>query len=227
MNILIVEDEHKMRIAIKKYMLNEGYEVFEACDGKEALEKFFDKKIDFVLLDVMLPKLDGWSVLRRIREESNVPVIMVSARGEEYDRLFGFELGVDDYITKPFSPKELIARIKAINKRMNLKGLNKNNNHIIEFENLKVNINSNEVFLANFEIKLTPKEYSLLIFLMQNNEMVFSREQLLNKVWGYDFYGDLRTVDTHIKQLRDKLGQSKHMIATVWGKGYKFKGDKN
>lgn len=174
----------------------------------------------------MLPKLDGWSVLRRIREESNVPVIMVSARGEEYDRLFGFELGVDDYITKPFSPKELIARIKAINKRMNLKELNKTNNHIIEFENLKVNINSNEVFVEEVEVKLTPKEYSLLIFLMQNNEMVFSREQLLNKVWGYDFYGDLRTVDTHIKQLRDKLGQSKQMIATVWGKGYKFKGEK-
>ncbi|WXR62729.1 response regulator transcription factor [Peptostreptococcaceae bacterium AGR-M142] len=226
MKILIVEDEQKMRIAIKKYMLKEGYEVFEASDGKEALEVFFFNEIDFVLLDVMLPKLDGWSVLRRIREESNVPVIMVSARGEEYDRLFGFELGVDDYITKPFSPKELIARIKAINKRMNLKELNKTNNHIIEFENLKVNINSNEVFVEEVEVKLTPKEYSLLIFLMQNNEMVFSREQLLNKVWGYDFYGDLRTVDTHIKQLRDKLGQSKQMIATVWGKGYKFKGEK-
>ncbi|AHM57966.1 transcriptional regulatory protein SrrA (plasmid) [Peptoclostridium acidaminophilum DSM 3953] len=219
LKILLVEDEELLRAAIKKYLEKEGYEVYEAADGEQAIEMFNDWDFNFVLLDIMLPRVDGWSVMRNIRSASRVPVIMLSARGEEYDKLFGFELGVDDYMVKPFSPKELIARIKAVLSRVSPAG----SREMLTFEELEINELSNEVRFRGEELHLTPKEYDLLLFLCKNRDVVFSRQQLLSQVWGYDFYGDLRTVDTHVKQLRDKLGESKELIKTVWGKGYKFK----
>ncbi|SKC47502.1 response regulator transcription factor [Maledivibacter halophilus] len=218
--ILVVDDEEKMRKVIRIYIEKEGYGVEEASDGKEALNKIDSIDFSLILLDVMMPKIDGWTVCRKIRENSSVPIIMLTARGEEYDKLFGFELGVDDYITKPFSPKEMIARIKAVLKRSN--GNNKTNADIIEIGALKIKPMSKEVFLENIEMSLTPKEFELLNFLAKKPEIVYSREQLLNQVWGYDFVGDLRTVDTHVKQLREKLGIYKKYIKTVWGTGYKF-----
>jgi len=219
--VLIVEDEALLRTAVKKYLLKEGFSTLEAEDGEKAIEFFESSDIDFILLDIMIPKIDGWSVMRRIRQTSKVPVIMMSARGEEYDKLFGFELGVDDYVVKPFSPKELIARIKAVLGRCASSSEQKGRR--ISIESLEIDINSSEAFIDGVELKLTPKEYDLLAFFCQNMDIVFSREQLLNRVWGYEFFGDLRTVDTHIKQLREKLGDKKSLIKTVWGKGYKFK----
>ncbi|SHJ86302.1 response regulator transcription factor [Paramaledivibacter caminithermalis] len=219
--ILIVDDEEKMRRVIKIYLEKEGFIVDEACDGKEALEKFDMTQFSLVLLDIMMPEIDGWSVCRKIRNESSVPIIMLTARGEEYDKLFGFELGVDDYITKPFSPKEMVARIKAVLKRSNAN--NKLDTDIIIIGALKFKTKSMQVFLEDTEMTLTPKEFDLLSFFSRNPEIVYSREQLLNQVWGYDFIGDLRTVDTHVKQLREKLGKYKSYIQTVWGTGYKFK----
>ena len=220
-NVLIVEDEALLRSAVKKYVEREGFSALEAEDGEMAIEIFESAEVDFVLLDIMIPKIDGWSVMRRIRQSSNVPVIMMTARGEEYDKLFGFELGVDDYVVKPFSPKELMARMKAVLKRASASRDTKSSS--LKIGSLEIDIDSNEVRLDGVELRLTPKEYDLLAFLCQHGDMVFSREQLLNKVWGYDFFGDLRTVDTHIKQLREKLGDNKIFIKTVWGKGYKFK----
>lgn len=221
--ILVVDDEAKMREVIKIFLHKEGFLVDEACDGSEALKKFNNSNYSLLLLDVMMPMIDGWTVCRRIREDSQVPIIMLTARGEEYDKLFGFELGVDDYIIKPFSPKEVVARVKAVLKRSN----NRNGN----FEDIPINIGSKikisplnqQVFVQGRELSLTPKEFELLSFLAQNPERVYSREQLLNNIWGYDFYGDLRTVDTHIKQLREKLGECRKHIHTVWGTGYKLK----
>ncbi|KNF09696.1 transcriptional regulatory protein SrrA [Gottschalkia purinilytica] len=225
LKILIVEDEERMRKVIKKYLEAENYEVKEAKDGKEAIEIFNENEFDFILLDIMMPNIDGWTVCREIRKTSSVPIIMLSARGEEYDKLFGFELGVDDYMVKPFSPKELIARIKAILNRVNNfnNKVENTNDTLICIKNLKINTLSNEVYLDDNEIKLTPKEYDLLVFLCENKDITFSREQLLDRVWGYDFYGDLRTVDTHIKQLREKLCKKNKFIHTIWGKGYKLK----
>lgn len=219
--ILIVEDEEKMRYVIKIFLEKEGFIIEEAESGKQALKKIEDMDYSLILLDVMLPEIDGWTVCREIRKYYSTPIIMLTARSEEYDKLFGFELGVDDYITKPFSPKEMVARIKAILKRTN-------SNYNLEKQNvnisvLKINQTAKQVFLKDKEIILTPKEFDLLYFLAQNPERVYSREELLNHVWGYDFFGDLRTVDTHIKQLREKLGEYKKYIHTVWGTGYKFK----
>lgn len=222
--ILIVDDEDKMRKVIKIYLEKEGYLVEEAIDGKEALEKIDISQFSLILLDIMMPKVDGWTVCREIRKKYSIPIIMLSARGEEYDKLFGFELGVDDYITKPFSPKEVVARIKAVLKR--IKYNNNNNNideNIIIIGTLEIKPMAKQVFLENKELILRPKEFELLYFLAQNPERVYSRENLLNSVWGYDFFGDLRTVDTHIKQIREKLGNYKKYIHTVWGTGYKFK----
>lgn len=221
MKALIVDDEEKICQVIKIYLNKEGFIVEEAGNGEEALEKLADSQFSIVLLDVMMPKIDGWTVLREIRKNSSVPVIMLSARGEEYDKLFGFELGVDDYITKPFSPREMIARIKAVLKRSK-NNCNINDETIIT-GSLKINIMAKQVLLENKELILTPKEYELLTFLAQSPDRVYSREQLLNIVWGYDFFGDLRTVDTHVKQIREKLGNYKKYIQTVWGTGYKFK----
>jgi len=221
LKILLVDDEGKMRQVIKIYLEREDYIVEEAMDGKEALTKFSEGQYSLILLDVMMPEIDGWTVCRKIRQESAVPIIMLTARGEEYDKLFGFELGVDDYITKPFSPKEMMARIKAVLKRSN-------GNNIVNVTTLKVGAIeikplSKQVFLEEKELSLTPKEFDLLNFLSKNPEIVYSREQLLNQVWGYDFVGDLRTVDTHVKQLREKLGDYKKYIHTVWGTGYRLK----
>ncbi len=219
--ILIVDDEEKMREVIKIFLQKEGYFIEEAADGKEALDKINDSEYSLLILDVMMPKIDGWTVCRKVRESSNIPIIMLTARGEEYDKLFGFELGVDDYMTKPFSPKEMVARIKAVLKRVS--GSSEPKSKTVKVGDIEINPLSQQVFIENKEISLTPKEYDLLNFLAQNPERVYTRDQLLNNVWGYEYFGDFRTVDTHIKQLRDKLGKCRQHIHTVWGTGYKFR----
>lgn len=224
--ILIVDDEERIREMIREYISMENFAVDEAADGFEALNLFAKEKYSLIILDVMMPKMDGWSVCREIRKSSQVPIIMLTARGEEYDKLFGFELGVDDYLVKPFSPKELLARIKAIIRRST--GDQKvDNGDKASFAGLVIEFSSRNVYIDGNRISLTPKEYELLSFLTQNTNRVFSREQLLNSVWGYDFGGDDRTVDTHVKMLRESLGKYRNFIVTVWGIGYKFElGDK-
>ncbi len=217
-NILVVDDEEKIRKVIKIYLQKEGYEVEEAGKGKEALEKFKYQDYSLVILDVMMPEIDGWIVCRQMRKNSAVPIIMLTARSEEYDKLFGFELGVDDYITKPFSPREVVARVNAVIRRS--ENISKQK---ISAGQISINLEAKEVFIDNEEIMLTPKEFDLLYFLLSNPQKAFSREVILNKIWGYNYYGDLRTVDTHVKQLRSKLGKYKKYIYTVWGMGYMFK----
>jgi DNA-binding response OmpR family regulator len=220
--ILIVDDEDRIREMLREYLSPEGYIIDEASDGGEALEMFKKYRYSLIILDIMMPKLDGWTVCREIRRTSQVPVIMLSARGEEYDKLFGFDLGVDDYLVKPFSPKELLARMKAIIRR-SLRGdqaINQKNN--VQYEGLSIDFDSRNVLVDGKQISLTPKEYELLSFFAKNPNKVFSRDQLLNEVWGYDFFGDHRTVDTHIKMLRESLGKYRKFIITVWGTGYKF-----
>lgn len=214
MTILVVDDEKLIRNVIKEYCVNSGYNVIEASDGIEAIEQVKRKNVDLIILDIMMPKKDGYAALKEIKDIKNIPVLMLSARSDEYDKLLGFDLGIDDYVTKPFSPKELIARIKAILKR--------NNEEIFNYEDLMINFQSRVVKIQNKEIKLTPKEYELLIYFIQNKNIALSREQLLSKVWGYDFYGDDRTVDTHIKMLRKNLGNYRDCIITVRGVGYRF-----
>ncbi|MCX7709463.1 MAG: response regulator transcription factor [Clostridia bacterium] len=220
--ILIVDDEARIREMIREYISSEGYEIDEAENGIEALEIFQQREYTLIILDVMMPRMDGWSVCREIRKTSQVPVIMLTARGEEYDKLFGFELGVDDYLVKPFSPKELLARMKAIIRRSlplqedGSKGIK------YKYEGLEIDPNARNVYVHGELISLTPKEYELLNFFVQNRNRVFSREQLLNAVWGYDFIGEDRTVDTHVKMLRESLGEYRRFIVTVWGTGYKF-----
>lgn len=220
--ILIADDEERMREMIREYVSLEGYDIDEASDGVEALNMFKNKTYSLVLLDVMMPKMDGWTVCREIRKTSQVPIIMLTARGEEYDKLFGFELGVDDYIVKPFSPKELLARIKAIIRRSNQSGEGISSGTTIKYDGIAIELNSRNVYVDEKLKSLTPKEYELLIFFAQNPNKVFSREQLLNSVWGYDFIGDDRTVDTHVKMLRENLGDYRKYIVTIWGTGYKF-----
>lgn len=220
--ILIVDDEERIREMIREYTSLEGFDIDEASDGTEALNLFGQSKYSLVILDVMMPKMDGWTVCREIRKTSQVPVIMLTASGEEYDKLFGFELGVDDYIVKPFSPKELLARMKAIIRRSTSTDDNTNKGDRISFEGLIIEFNSRNVYVDGNSVSLTPKEYELLNFFVQNPNRVFSRDQLLNSVWGYDFIGDDRTVDTHVKMLRESLGDYRKFIVTVWGTGYKF-----
>ncbi len=217
--ILIADDEQKIREVVKLYLEKEGFSVEEAKDGEDALDRIISSSYTLVLLDIMMPNVDGWTICREIRKRSSIPIIMLSARSEEYDKLFGFELGIDDYITKPFSPKEMVARVKAVIRRYNPPA----SENGITLDALIINPISRQVVLDNHEMVLTPKEFDLLYYLAQNPERVYSREQLLNIVWGYDFVGDLRTVDTHIKQLREKMGSYKKYIYTVWGTGYKFK----
>lgn len=217
MRILIVDDEKLIRDVIREYAINEGFETKEAENGKEALEIIEKEKIDLVVLDVMMPKMDGLTFLKEMKKIKNIPVIILSARSEEYDKLIGFDLGTDDYLTKPFSPKELIARIKAILKRSG----KTNDNHFI-YKDLKVDYNAHSVYINDKELKLTPKEYELLCYFIKNENIALSREQLLSNLWGYDFYGDDRTVDTHIKMLRNNLGKYRDLIVTVRGVGYKF-----
>ncbi|SHH61634.1 DNA-binding response regulator, OmpR family, contains REC and winged-helix (wHTH) domain [Caloranaerobacter azorensis DSM 13643] len=216
--ILIVEDEDRMRRLIRDYLKKEGYTVIEAEDGKLALEKFFNDDIDLVILDIMLPEYDGWTVMREIRKKSNVPIIILTARSEESDELFGFELGADEYVTKPFSPKVLVARVKALLRRSNIFS----EKDILKIGSLELDLNGHRVFNDGIEIKLTPKEYELLVYMAKNKGKALSRETILNGVWGYDYYGDLRTVDTHIKRLRLKLKGNSDIIETVRGVGYRL-----
>lgn len=226
--ILLVDDEERIRDMIKEYTSLEGYDIDEASDGMEALELFKQNKYSLIILDVMMPKVDGWSVCREVRKTSNVPVIMLTARGEEYDKLFGFELGVDDYIIKPFSPKELLARMKAIIRRSSSTDLQAKKENTVTLEGLVIEFDSRNTYVNGNIVTLTPKEYSLLSFFAKNPNRVYSREQLLNEVWGYDFIGDDRTVDTHIKMLRESIKEYRKYIVTVWGTGYKFEvGEKN
>jgi len=216
--ILIVDDESLIRDLIKEYVSLENFAVDEAADGQQGLDLFQREHYDLIILDVMMPIMDGWNLCRKIRRVSQVPIIMLSARGEEYDKLLGFELGVDDYLTKPFSPKELLARIKAILRR----SVGNDSSPQAVFEGLRLDFDSHTVKVDGRLISLTPKEYELLSFFARNPHRVFSREQLLNSVWGYDYIGDTRTVDTHVKMLRESLGVYRNYIVTVWGTGYKF-----
>ncbi len=213
--ILVVEDESRMRRLIKDYLTKEGFLIVEAEDGKEALN-LFDEAIDLVILDIMMPKYDGWTVCKELREVSKVPIVMLTARSEESDQLFGFELGADEYITKPFSLKILLARIKALLKRI------QKEEELIQIRDMKIDHSAHKVFINEKEIDITPKEYELLYFLAKYEGKALSREQLLDQVWGYDYYGDLRTVDTHIKRLRMKLKEKNSWIQTVRGVGYRF-----
>lgn len=218
MKVLIVDDEIGIRDVIKEYCLFENFDVLEAEDGESALNIVKNNSnIDIIVLDIMMPKMDGYTTLKELRKISTTPVIMLSARSEEYNKLLSFELGVDDYVTKPFSPKELIARIKAVVSR----GNNTNTDKYI-YKTLEIDYLGHKVTIDSKEIKLTPKEYELLVLFVENKSIALSRETLLSKVWGYDFFGDDRTIDTHIKMLRNNLGEYRDLIKTVRGLGYKY-----
>ncbi len=217
MKVLIVDDEALIRNIIKEYCLNEDYEVEVASDGLEALELIKYNDFDIIVLDLMMPNLDGYSCYKEIKKIKNIPTIILSARQEEYDKLLSFDLGVDDYLTKPFSPKELIARIKAIHKRANPKEKQE-----FTFKDLVVDEVGHTLSIEGKEIEITPKEFALLTYFIKNKNIALSREQLLNKIWGYDYFGDNRTIDTHIKMLRNSLGKYRDLIKTVRGMGYKF-----
>jgi len=216
MKVLIVDDEYRIREVIKEYCKFENYEVLEASNGLEALECIKNHDVDVVVLDIMMPKLDGYSAYLEMKKSKHIPTIILSARSEEYDKLYGFELGIDDYLTKPFSPKELIARIKAITRRTN------DFHEIFVYKDLTIDYHAHTVTIRDKEIKLTPKEYELLCFFVKNKNIALSRETLLSKLWGYDFFGDDRTIDTHIKMLRGNLEEYRDCITTVRGVGYKF-----
>ena len=220
--ILAVDDEPDLRSLLRILLKNKGYEVLEAASGQEAVDKVrSEPRIDLVIMDIMMPKLDGFSACKEIKKIKNIPVIMLSARGEEYDKLFGFEMGIDDYVVKPFSPKEIMARLNVIISRNNRKTSEKASD-ILEFGGLKINIPARDVFVDGEKIEMTPKEYDLLFHLVRNKNIALTREKLLTEVWGYDFFGDDRTVDTHIKMLRNSLGEYRKFIVTLRGMGYKF-----
>ena len=222
MKVLIADDEKGIRNIIVTYLNQEGIEVIEAVDGVDALNQFKNHSIDLVILDVMMPKMEGWTVCKEIRKASKIPIIMLTARGEEYDKLLAFELGVDDYVVKPFSPKELRARVKAhLARSQSLLEVAPKKNEVI-FGELRIDMDARSVWLMDTYLQFTPKEYELLVFLTMNPKKVFSREQLLTAVWGYDFFGDDRTIDTHIKTLREHLKAYRKWIVTVWRIGYKF-----
>ena len=217
--ILIVDDEARIRKLLKDFLNAKGYGILEAEDGEQALEMFEENKnkISLILLDVMMPKLDGWSVLRQIRQESKVPIIMLTARGEEQDELFGFELGVDEYISKPFSPKILVARVEAI-----LKRTNKDITEVKDYAGIEIDQEGRTVKVDGKAIELSLREYELLVYLIENENIALSRDKILNNVWNYDYYGDSRTIDSHIKEIRHKLGKKGKYIKTMRGVGYKF-----
>lgn len=217
--ILIVDDEDKIREVVKEYAQFSGFTVSEACDGMEAVEKVRSQDFDVIVMDIMMPRLDGFSACKEIKKIKDIPVIMLSARGEEYDKLFGFELGIDDYVVKPFSPKELMARVRVAMKRGSAGDRNKD---VFRYETLEINFAAREVLIDSIPVQMTPKEYDLLFYLVRNINIALSREKLLEEVWGYDFYGDDRTVDTHIKMLRNSLGEYRNLIVTLRGMGYKF-----
>ncbi len=217
--ILVIDDESRMRKLLKDFLSTKGYHILEAEDGEKALDIFVENrnKIKLVLLDVMMPKLDGWSVLRKIRQESNLPVIMLTARGEEQDELFGFELGVDEYISKPFSPKILVARVEAI-----LKRVYGDTKQVKDYDGITIDQEGRTVKVDGKPVDLSLREYELLKYLLDNENIALSRDKILNNVWNYDYYGDSRTIDSHIKKIRHKLGKKGKYIETIRGIGYKF-----
>ncbi len=223
-HILIVDDEANIRRVVREYAEFEGYEVTEAENGMEAVNLCHENDYDLIIMDVMMPRLDGYSACKEIHKTKQIPVIMLSARGEEYDKLFGFEIGVDDYVVKPFSPKELMARVKVVLKR-SAQSIAAAAPDKYVFEGLEVNISGREVYVNGQKAAMTPKEYDLLFFLVKNRNIALSRDKLLEEVWGYDFFGDDRTVDTHIKMLRNSLGEYRRFIVTLRGMGYKFEAD--
>lgn len=219
LKILVVDDEERMRKLVKDFLVRKDYSVLEAGDGSEALDVFFaNQDISLVILDVMMPKLDGWQVCKEIRNYSKVPIIMLTAKSEERDELLGFELGVDEYIVKPFSPKILTARVEAILRRTNPGSVNE----ILEYNGLSIDKNAHIVKVDGKEIELSYKEFELLTFFVENKGIALSRDKILNSVWNYDYFGDARTIDTHVKKLRAKMGEKGEMIKTIWGMGYKF-----
>ena len=216
MKVLIVDDEKLIRDVIKEYATLENFEVLEAENGIQALDIIAENDIDVIVLDIMMPKMDGYTFFQELKKEHNIPTIILSARNDEYDKLLGFDLGVDDYLTKPFSPKELIARIKAITRR------GKQTEDKFIYKNLVIDFIGHTIEINNKEINVTPKEFDILTYFINNQNVAISREALLNKLWGYDYFGDDRTVDTHIKMLRNNLGEYRDLIKTVRGVGYKF-----
>lgn len=222
MKILVVDDEEKIRNVIKEYAEFEGYETDEASDGMSAIAKCKDNTYDIVVMDIMMPKLDGFSAVKEIKKNKNIPVIMLSARGEEYDKLHGFDIGIDDYVVKPFSPKELMARINAIVSRAKSGNGADSSQEKYTFEGLEIDMLGRNVYVDGEKKDLTPKEYELLQYFVLNKNIALSREKILNEVWGYDFFGEDRTVDTHVKMLRNNLGRYRDKIVTVRGMGYKF-----
>lgn len=221
--MLVVDDEQNIRRVVREYAEFEGYSVEEAENGMQAVEICRKKDFDIIIMDVMMPRLDGYSACKEIKKSKNIPVIMLSARGEEYDKLFGFEIGVDDYVVKPFSPKELMARVKVVIKRNSREEDSNNKLERLVFDGLEIDIPGREVYVDGKKISMTPKEYDLLFYLAKNNNIALSRDKLLEEVWGYDFFGDDRTVDTHIKMLRGSLGEKyRKYIVTLRGMGYKF-----
>ncbi|OPX44876.1 transcriptional regulatory protein SrrA [Ruminiclostridium hungatei] len=220
--ILVVDDETGIREIIKKYAVFEGHEVSEAADGMEAVDICREREFDIIIMDIMMPELDGFSACKEIRKSRKTPVLMLSARGEEYDKIHGFELGIDDYVVKPFSPKELMMRVNAIVKRSNGTAADENKKEIISFEGLTVDFTGRLVYIDKVKTDMSPKEYDLLFYLVKNRGIALTREKLITDVWGYDFYGDDRTLDTHIKLLRKSLGNYSKYIVTLRGVGYRF-----
>ena len=218
--LLVVDDEPKIREVIREYAEFNGYEVAEAADGMSAVGLCKLNKYDLVILDIMMPKLDGFSACKEIKKISDIPIIMLSARGEEYDKLFGFELGIDDYVVKPFSPKELMARVNVVLERR--RSATRDKSDVMDFGGLSINIAARTVTVDGKRVELTPKEYDLLFYLAKNQNIALSRDKLLSDIWGYDFFGDDRTIDTHIKNLRNNLGPYRDYIVTLRGVGYKF-----
>ncbi len=216
--ILVVDDEQRMRKLVKDFLAKDGFKVVEASDGEAAIDIFFaDKNIELIILDVMMPKMDGWEVCREIRKYSKVPIIMLTAKSSEKDELLGFELGVDEYISKPFSPKILVARVQAILRRTGA-----NDGEVIEIGGIRLDKSAHEVYVDDNKLELSYKEFELLSFFVENKGIALSREKILNNVWNYDYYGDARTIDTHVKKLRNKMGEKGNCIKTIWGMGYKF-----
>ena len=227
-HLLVVDDEARIRSIIKKYAEFEGHTVTEAADGMEAVHLCRNSSFDIVIMDIMMPELDGFSACREIRKVTSVPIIMLSARGEEYDKINGFELGIDDYVVKPFSPKELMLRIEAIMKRVSNKGKEqlKKENVVVSLDGggLRADVTARIVYIDDARIDMSPKEYDLFFYMLENRNIALSREKLISDVWGYDFFGDVRTLDTHIKLLRKSLGRYARMIVTLRGVGYRFEG---
>ncbi len=223
--ILIVDDEENIRKGLREYAEFEGHTVTEAVDGMDAVNRCKTEDFDLIIMDVMMPRLDGFSACKEIRKTKDIPVLMLSARGEEYDKLFGFEMGIDDYVVKPFSPKEVMARINVIISRHENAGKETENKHIT-VKGIDIDVSARKVYIDGKRIELTPKEYDLLMFMIKNKNIALSRNQLLSEVWGYEFFGDDRTVDTHIKMLRNSIGPYRDLISTVRGVGYIFETEK-